>query len=55
MGRCGDVRKDIGRCGDAWKVAVGCFFMLQQAPTNNSGQSAVYGEFVEECEVTGGL
>ncbi|SDG66150.1 Putative Flp pilus-assembly TadE/G-like [Vibrio xiamenensis] len=36
-------------------VAVGCFFMLQQAPTNNSGQSAVYGEFVEECEVTGGL
>ncbi|WP_234976341.1 pilus assembly protein TadG-related protein [Vibrio quintilis] len=32
--------------------ALGCFFLLQQAPTSNSGKQAVFGEYVEECSVT---
>ncbi len=36
-------------------TAIGCFFLLQKAPTNNSGKDAVYGEFISECEVTGGM
>ncbi|WP_374144785.1 pilus assembly protein TadG-related protein [Vibrio sp. NTOU-M3] len=34
--------------------AIGCFFMLQKAPTSNSGKQAVFGEFIEDCTVTGG-
>ncbi|QIA64744.1 pilus assembly protein [Vibrio astriarenae] len=34
--------------------AIGCFFMLQQAPTSNSGKEPVFGEFIEDCTVTGG-
>ncbi|MGR5251143.1 pilus assembly protein TadG-related protein [Vibrio astriarenae] len=34
--------------------AIGCFFMLQEAPTSNSGKQAVFGEFIEDCSVTGG-
>ncbi|CAM3861371.1 hypothetical protein VA7868_02710 [Vibrio aerogenes CECT 7868] len=32
--------------------ALGCFFLLQQAPTNNSGKQAVFGEYLEDCSVT---
>ncbi len=35
-------------------TAIGCFFMLQTAPTSNSGKEAVFGEFIEDCTVTGG-
>ncbi len=34
--------------------ALGCFFLLQRAPTNNSEDLAVYGEFIEDCTVTNG-
>ncbi|CAK1979169.1 pilus assembly protein TadG-related protein [Vibrio crassostreae] len=33
---------------------IGCFFLLQKAPTNNSGTPAVFGEFIHSCSVTGG-
>ncbi|KHT49436.1 Tad domain-containing protein [Vibrio sinaloensis] len=36
-------------------TALACFFMLQQAPTNNSGKEAVFGEFIEDCTVSGGV
>lgn len=35
-------------------TAIGCFFMLQKAPTSASGKEAVFGEFIEDCTVTGG-
>ncbi len=34
--------------------AIGCFFLLQKAPTNNSGKQAVFGEFIEDCTVANG-
>ncbi|PMM03341.1 pilus assembly protein [Vibrio kanaloae] len=33
---------------------IGCFFLLQRAPTNNSGTPAVFGEFIHSCSVAGG-
>ena len=33
---------------------IGCFFLLQKAPTNNSGTPAVFGEFIHSCSVAGG-
>ncbi|WP_046223371.1 TadE/TadG family type IV pilus assembly protein [Vibrio sp. ECSMB14106] len=33
---------------------IGCFFLLQRAPTNNSGTPAVFGEFIHSCSVVGG-
>lgn len=36
-------------------TALACFFMLQQAPTNNSGKEAVFGEFIQDCTVSGGI
>ena len=33
---------------------VGCFFLLQKAPTNNSGTPAVFGEFIHSCSVVSG-
>lgn len=33
---------------------IGCFFLLQKAPTNNSGTPAVFGEFIHSCSVIGG-
>ncbi len=36
-------------------TAIGCFFMLQKAPTSGGGDSAVFGEFIDKCEVNGGL
>ncbi|MCG9545047.1 Tad domain-containing protein [Vibrio sp. Isolate33] len=33
---------------------IGCFFLLQKAPTNNSGTPAVFGEFIHSCSVVGG-
>ncbi|MDR9827445.1 Tad domain-containing protein [Vibrio sp. FNV 38] len=35
--------------------ALGCFFMIQKAPTSNSGKQAVFGEFIEDCTVNGGI
>lgn len=35
-------------------TAIGCFFLIQKAPTNNSGQQAVFGEFIEDCTVVNG-
>lgn len=35
-------------------TALGCFFMLQQAPTSNSGKEAVFGEFLYDCSAYGG-
>ncbi|UPQ87486.1 pilus assembly protein TadG-related protein [Vibrio sinaloensis] len=35
-------------------TALGCFFMLQQAPTSNSGKEAVFGEFLHDCSAYGG-
>lgn len=35
-------------------TALGCFFMLQKAPTSNSGKQAVFGEFLYDCSSTGG-
>ncbi|POF56326.1 pilus assembly protein, partial [Vibrio vulnificus] len=36
-------------------VEVGCFFLLQQVPTNNSGLGQlVFGEFVDSCVVENG-
>lgn len=35
-------------------TALGCFFMLQQAPTSNSGKEAVFGEFISDCTASGG-
>jgi len=35
-------------------VSIGCFFLLQKAPTNNSGTQAVFGEFIEDCTVSNG-
>jgi hypothetical protein len=29
--------------------------MLQSAPTSNSGKEAVFGEFIEDCTVSGGV
>lgn len=34
--------------------ALGCFFMLQEAPTTNSGKEAVFGEFISDCTASGG-
>ncbi|MEZ8039274.1 pilus assembly protein TadG-related protein [Vibrio sp. 1F263] len=33
---------------------IGCFFLLQKAPSNNSGTPAVFGEFIHSCSVAGG-
>ncbi len=33
---------------------IGCFFLLQKAPTSNAGTPAVFGEFIHSCSVTGG-
>ena len=33
---------------------IGCFFLLQRAPTNNSGTQAVFGEFIHSCSIVGG-
>lgn len=35
-------------------TALGCFFMLQKAPTSNSGKQAVFGEFISDCTASGG-
>ncbi|MCK6262460.1 pilus assembly protein TadG-related protein [Vibrio sp. ZSDE26] len=35
--------------------AVGCFFLLQQAPSSNGSKQPVFGEFIEDCTVTGGV
>ncbi|WP_394240371.1 pilus assembly protein TadG-related protein [Vibrio astriarenae] len=35
-------------------LEIGCFFMLQKAPTNNSGKQGVFGEFLEDCSLVGG-
>ncbi|WP_038175013.1 pilus assembly protein TadG-related protein [Vibrio pacinii] len=35
-------------------TALGCFFLLQQAPTSNSGKEAVFGEFLHDCSAYGG-
>ncbi|MEZ9541116.1 MULTISPECIES: Tad domain-containing protein [unclassified Vibrio] len=46
-----------GKSGGATEFTVnkiGCFFLLQKAPTNNSGTPAVFGEFIHSCSVTGG-
>lgn len=29
--------------------SVGCFFMLQRAPTNNGSKEEIYGEYLEKC------
>lgn len=36
-------------------TALACFFMLQKAPTTNSGKEAVFGEFIQDCTVSGGI
>lgn len=36
-------------------TALACFFMLQKAPTTNRGKEAVFGEFIQDCTVTGGV
>ncbi|MEZ8823559.1 TadE/TadG family type IV pilus assembly protein [Vibrio amylolyticus] len=36
-------------------TAIGCFFLLQEAPTNNGSKDPVYGEFIEDCTVNGGV
>ncbi|WGV99767.1 Tad domain-containing protein [Vibrio sp. YMD68] len=36
-------------------TAIGCFFLLQQAPTSNGSKQPVFGEFIEDCSVTGGV
>jgi len=46
-----------GKSGGATDFTVnkiGCFFLLQKAPTNNSGTQAVFGEFIHSCSVIGG-
>ncbi|MFA0628937.1 TadE/TadG family type IV pilus assembly protein [Vibrio sp. 10N.222.49.A3] len=46
-----------GKSGGATDFTVnkiGCFFLLQKAPTNNSGTPAVFGEFIHSCSVVGG-
>ncbi|MEZ8350455.1 TadE/TadG family type IV pilus assembly protein [Vibrio splendidus] len=46
-----------GKSGGATDFTVhkiGCFFLLQKAPTNNSGTPAVFGEFIHSCSVAGG-
>ncbi|PMJ92578.1 pilus assembly protein TadG-related protein [Vibrio sp. 10N.261.55.A7] len=35
--------------------AIGCFFLLQEAPTSNGSKQPVFGEFIEDCTVTGGV
>ncbi|MGL0946429.1 pilus assembly protein TadG-related protein [Vibrio vulnificus] len=35
-------------------TAIGCFFLLQQAPTNNSSKEGVFGEYLQDCSVTAG-
>ncbi|WP_159654165.1 Tad domain-containing protein [Vibrio atypicus] len=35
-------------------TALGCFFLLQQAPTNNGSKDPVYGEFIEDCSALSG-
>jgi hypothetical protein len=35
-------------------TAIGCFFLIQQAPDNNGAKQGVYGEFLEDCTVTNG-
>lgn len=35
-------------------ISVGCFFLLQKAPTNAGGDVGVYGEFIKGCEITNG-
>ena len=35
-------------------TALGCFFLLQQAPTSNGSKDPVYGEFIEDCSSQGG-
>lgn len=35
-------------------TALACFFLLQQAPTNNGSKEPVYGEFIEDCSVLSG-
>lgn len=34
--------------------AIGCFFLLQQAPTTNGSKQPVFGEYMEECFVPNG-
>jgi len=34
--------------------AIGCFFLLQQAPTSNGSKQPVFGEYVQECFVPNG-
>ncbi|MGF1743384.1 pilus assembly protein TadG-related protein [Vibrio minamisatsumaniensis] len=46
-----------GKSGGATDFTVnkiGCFFLLQKAPTNNSGTPAVFGEFIHSCSVASG-
>ncbi|MDW6002352.1 pilus assembly protein TadG-related protein [Vibrio mangrovi] len=35
-------------------VSLGCFFLLQQAPTSNAGDQVVFGEFIEDCTIKNG-
>lgn len=35
-------------------TSIGCFFLIQKAPTSNSGQQAVFGEFIEDCTIVNG-
>lgn len=32
-------------------VELGCFFLVDKAPTNNSGQDAIQGEYLAECPI----
>jgi Flp pilus assembly protein TadG len=34
--------------------AIGCFFLLQQAPTSNAGGQAIFGEYIKNCTIDGG-
>ncbi|MCG9598844.1 Tad domain-containing protein [Vibrio sp. Isolate25] len=35
-------------------TALGCFFMLQEAPSNNGSKQPVIGEYLEDCSARGG-
>ncbi|MBY6196598.1 pilus assembly protein TadG-related protein [Vibrio hangzhouensis] len=36
-------------------MAIGCFFLLQEANSNNAGQQGIFGEFIEDCSIKNGF
>ncbi|ELA4930129.1 pilus assembly protein [Vibrio vulnificus] len=49
-----DCSSSSGGTSSVTVTSIGCFFLLQKAPTNNSSKEGVFGEYIEDCSVVAG-